>query len=336
MNVLIIGGTGLLGLEAARQLLAKKHHVTGIALPPLPSGVVLPPDYGIIYENYLAMSDERLLELLASVQGLVFAAGIDERLEGAAPIYDMYDKYNIQPVRRLLELGSRAGLKKVVILGSYFAYAHRMHPEWHLDFDHPYIRSRLVQEEVALSFAASGKMDVAVLELPYIFGTQPGRQPVWTVLFEQILAMKRKTYYPKGGTAMVTVTQVGQAIVGALTRNKGGNRYPIGYHNMAWKEMLALFHEAAGISRPIVTVPTWMYQLGIMAIAAKKKKAGIDMGLHMPKFTKVMTSELFIDKAEGASFLGVKPDDIKAAIRQSAAQSILALKTKAMVTMKAE
>ena len=336
MNVLIIGGTGLLGLEAAKQLIDKNHHALGVALPPLPQGVVLPNGYTVVYENYLSMSDQRLLELLKGMQGIVFAAGIDERVEGPAPIYEMYDKYNVQPTKRILELAKTAGVKKAVILGSYFSYAHRHHPDWNLTEFHPYIRSRIAQEEIALGHAANGDMDVAVLELPYIFGTQPGRRPVWTVLLEQILAMKKRTYYPKGGTAMVTVRQVGQAILGALTKNKGGNRYPIGYYNMNWTEMVGLFHQAAGIKRPIVTVPTWMYQLGVNHIAAQKKKSGIDMGLNMKKFTRVMTSELFISKDEGSQFLGVKPDDIRAAILQSASQSLLAMKKQDMVTMKAE
>ena len=72
---------------------------------------------------------------------------------------------------------------------------------------HHYIRSRIEQEEVALSFAKDGEMDVAVLELPYIFGTQPGRKPVWVILIEQLTNMGKTTMYPKGGTAMVTVRQ---------------------------------------------------------------------------------------------------------------------------------
>ena len=336
MKVLIIGGTGLLGLEAANQLIAQKHTVIGIALPPLPEGVVLPEGYNVIYRNYLEMTDVELLTLLAGVHAIVFAAGIDERVEGPAPIFAKYEKYNIAPVSRLLALGKRAKVTRAVILGSYFAYAGRKHPEWQLEKYHPYIRSRLIQEETALQFASDKTMDVAVLELPYIFGTQPGRKPVWTILLEQILKMKKRTYYPKGGTAMVTVRQVGQAIVGALMKNKGGNVYPLGYFNMTWKSMLEKFHAAAGIDRPIVTIPTWVYRLGVASIVRSKRRQGIEMGLNMVRFTPVMSSELFITKEEGATFLGVKPDDIHRAIAQSISASLEAIKGQPMVAMKGE
>ena len=37
MKVFMIGGTGLLGSEAAKELIARGHEVESVALPPLPS-----------------------------------------------------------------------------------------------------------------------------------------------------------------------------------------------------------------------------------------------------------------------------------------------------------
>ena len=58
MKVFMIGGTGLLGSEAAKELIARGHEVSSIALPPLPAGAVLPPEMKIEYGNYLEMTDE--------------------------------------------------------------------------------------------------------------------------------------------------------------------------------------------------------------------------------------------------------------------------------------
>ena len=38
----MIGGTGLLGSQAAKVLINRGHSVTSIALPPLPTGAELP------------------------------------------------------------------------------------------------------------------------------------------------------------------------------------------------------------------------------------------------------------------------------------------------------
>lgn len=168
-----------------------------------------------------------------------------------------------------------------------------------------------------MSFADEN-FDVAVLELPYIFGTQPGRKPVWVFLVESIRSMKNTTMYPKGGTSMVTVRQVGQAVAGAIERNKGGNCYPIGYYNMAWKEMLQIVHKYLGCpGKKIVTIPDWMYALGGKKIMKEQKEKNLEGGLHMVKFTALQCSNLFINKSLGCDLLGVQPDNIDKAIGDS-------------------
>jgi dihydroflavonol-4-reductase len=195
MKIYMIGGTGLLGSQAAAELIARGHEVASLALPPLPTGAALPGAMNIELGNYLEMTDEEMKARLAGCDGFVFAAGVDERVEGGPPIYEMYEKYNIRPVRRLLGLAKEAGVRHTVVLGSYFAYFDKLWPEKELARWHPYVRSRAEQERVALSFADEN-FAVAVLELPYIFGAQPGRKPVWTFLVQMIRGMKGVTFYP--------------------------------------------------------------------------------------------------------------------------------------------
>ena len=337
MKVFMIGGTGLLGSQAAKELIARGHEVSSIALPPLPEGALLPPEMKLKFGNYLEMTDEELKEHLAGCEGFVFAAGVDERVEGPAPIYDLYKKYNIDPVNRLLRLCRECGVRHAVLCGSYFSYAAKKWPEKELTKWHPYIRSRIDQEVAAMSFAGDD-FDVAVLELPYIFGTQPGRKPVWVFLVEQIQGMKGVTMYPKGGTTMVTVHQVGQAIAGALERTKGGRCYPIGYYNMTWVELLKIVHKYLDCpNKKIITIPNWMYAMGGKGIMKEQAERGIQGGLHMVKFTDIMCSNLFISKNEGAAELGVTPDDIDGAIGDSIllCREIIENK-KAVVEMKGE
>ena len=317
MRIFMIGGTGLLGSEGARELIARGHEVVSISLRPPANADILPPEMETVFGNYLEMPDEQLKELLTGCEGFVFAAGVDERVEGPAPIYELYRKYNIDPVKRLLGLCRECGVKHAVILGSYFSYAAKKWPEKTLTTYHPYIRSRIDQENVAMSFAGDD-LDVAVLELPYIFGIQPGRKPVWVFLVEYIRGMKGATFYPRGGTTMVTAHQVGQAIAGAMERNEGGRCYPIGYYNMTWKELLKIVHKYLDYpNRKIVTIPNWMFTVGAAKIMKDYEKRGLQPGLNMAKLADVMCSNLFISKTEGAQQLGVTADDIDGAIGDS-------------------
>lgn len=338
MKVFLIGGTGLLGSAAARELIARGHEVTALALPPLPPGAVLPGGMKLDYGNYLEMSDEAITRCLSGCEGFVFAAGVDERVEGPPPIYELYRKYNIEPVRRLLRLAKAAGVRRAVICGSYFAYFAKTRPELHMAEDHPYIRSRLEQEEAALHFA-DGDFAVSVLELPYIFGAQPGRKPVWVFLVEMLRGMKGVTWWPRGGTAMLTVRQVAEAMAGALERNAGGHCFPIGYYNLTWREMLSAFQKHMGCpGKKIVTIPDFLFALAGRFLRYKQRKRGIEGGLDLAKLYKLQCRELFIDKDLASVPLGVTPDDLDAAIGESARLSAAILDGKAgeTVAMKGE
>lgn len=336
MNIFLIGGTGLLGCDAARMFIEQGHKVKSIALPPVPEGVEIPEGMELTFGSYLDFSDDDYREFFKDCDCFIFAAGIDDRVELPPPIYDEYVKYNIKPIDRIMTIAKECGVKKAVILGSYFSYFAKKFPEMELTKKHPYIRSRIEQEKTALKFAEDGKMDVAVLELPYIFGTQPGRKPVWVILVEQIANMPKVTLYPKGGTTMVTVRQVSQAIVGAATKTKGGVAYPIGYYNLTWDELLKIVHEEMGFkNRKIIHIPKWMFKMYGKKLKKEYEEKNLEPGLNPIDLADIMCMEAFIDK-KWSEMLGVTEDDIESAIRDSIALSVEAMKGKELIGMKAE
>lgn len=321
MKIFMIGGTGLLGCAAAQLFIDKGHSVKSIALPPLPEGAPIPEEMELVFGNFMEMSDDEIKGMMKGCDCLVFAAGIDERVEFPAPVYKQYEKFNINPTRRLITLAKECGLTNSVILGSYFSYFAKEHPEMELTKKHPYIRSRIEQEEVALSLA-DDDMSVAVLELPYIFGTQPGRRPVWVILIEQLHRMPGVTMYPKGGTAMLTVRQVAEVIVGAAESNKGANAYPIGYYNLTWDQFLAIVHKAMGKpNRKIIHIPNWMFRLFGKTMLKTYAKNNIDPGLNTADLADIMGMNTFIDKKWSVA-LGATEDDIDRAIYDSVKLSV--------------
>jgi len=318
MKIFMIGGTGLIGAETARELIKRGHEVLSISLSDIPVGADIPKEMKLMTGNYMEMGDEELSKLMKGCEGFVFAAGIDERVEGKAPIYDLFKKYNIDALDRLLVLAKANGIKHTAICGSYFSHFAKKWPELKSIEYHPYIRSRIDQEKMALSHADKN-FDVAILELPYIFGAQEGRKPVWVFLVEMIMGMKKNTFYTKGGTTMVTVKQVAEGLAGAIEKNEGGNAYPFGYYNMEWKDFFTLVHKHMGLpeTRKVITIPTFLFTMSAKKIKKQKEKEGFEGGLDLAKFSLLQTRNLFIDKDEGASFLGVQPDDIDKAIGES-------------------
>ena len=338
MKVFMIGPTGLLGHRGAIELINRGHTVSSIALPPLPDGLQVPAGLELKLGNYLEMTDQQLLTAMQGCQGFVFAAGIDERVEGPPPIYNLYKKYNIDALQRLMNLAAQAGIKHTVVLGSYFSHFANIWPQMELEKHHPYIRARLEQETMALSYANSG-MDVAILELPYIFGAQPGRKPVWLFIAEMIKNAKgKRLFYPKGGTTMVTVRQVGECIAGALERNQGANTYPVGWFNITWKTWLEQFSADMGMPKKVVSIPTFLYKFAARKVMKDMQRRGIESGLEMVSFADLMTAETYIDKSIIQQQLGVTADDIDAAIQQSVnvCMTIINNPQKHAIDMKAE
>ena len=341
MKVFMIGGTGLLGCEAATTLIKRGHKVTSVALPPLPEGAPIPKEMEIIFGDINKKSDDEIEKMLEGSDCFIFAAGVDERVEFPAPVMDYYYKYNIAPLERIFPLCKKAGVKRAVVLGSYFSYLAKQRPDMNLVENNPYFKSRLLQEEVCKN-ACDDNFSVAVLELPYIFGTQPGRKPVWTVLIEQIAGMDKLpfTLYPKGGTAMLTCRQVGQAIAGAA-ENKAGKRYfeaiPIGMYNMNWKEFLGYVYDARGMKgRKIVGIPPWMMKMGMGKIVKDYKERGIESGMDPLQLPYIMDIDLFIDNKYCLE-LGVEEDDIAAAITDSIKVSVESFEGKVkLLEMKGE
>lgn len=326
MNILIIGVTGLLGSEAANQLLLRGHKVWGLALPSLPEGLVLSPEVEIIFGNYITADDFSLNQLFLNMDAFIFASGIDERIEIPAPAFETFNKYNVDPLKRIFKFAKANGVKHSVILGSYFTHFVLTRPELELTKYHPYIRSRELQKNMALS-EANEEFSVAILELPYIFGSQYGRKPVWTFLVKMLQNMKGATLFPKGGTTMVTVHQVGQAICGALEKTQGGKVYPIGYYNLTWRELFKIFHKYMGVpKKPIITIPKFLFMIAAKRINHQQVKNGIEGGLNLPKFVKLQCSNQFIDPNIASIPLGVTEDNLDYAIGESVLQSIAILK----------
>lgn len=319
MNVLIFGGTGLLGCAAAQLFIDRGHKVKTIALPHLPVGAPIPEEMEITFGNFLELTDEELEAAMTGVDSFIYAAGVDERVEFPAPVYEAYKKYNIDPVDRCLAMAKKCGVKTCVVLGSYFAWLAKEKPEMKLTEKHPYIRSRVDQEEVAFKYADEN-MGVAVLELPYIFGTQPGRRPVWVILIEQLQRFEKMpvTMYPAGGTAMLTVRQVAEAIVGAAEQVKGARAYGISCYNLTWREFLKIVYRAMNDDpdRKIVDCPKWAFKAFGLMMRNDYAKRNVESGIDPVGLADIMAMNLFIP-TDDCKELGCTPDDIEAAIFDS-------------------
>ncbi len=317
MNVFIIGATGFLGYHATRVFLEHGHTVATVSLPPLPTSDLLPDEVSCTLSDINELSDEELKTLLTGYEVIVYAAGRDERIVPKAPAWEYFKRYNVDQCSRVLEIAKEMGCKKAVVLNSYFAYFDRLWPQYKLSERHPYIRSRVMQAEEAIRIGADS-MDVMILELPYIFGSIPGRVPLWKDVLLDRFRDSKQIFCFKGGSACITGRQVGEAILGAVEHGTGGMRYPVGTHNMSWKELYRKLADHMGLEdRRLQMIPKWLLRLVLRTISHREKSQGLESGADHVKMADIYCRETYIDTSIAFDTLGVSPDDFDRALQET-------------------
>lgn len=314
MKVFIVGGTGFLGYYTVKVLLEHGHKVSTMALPPLPKKGLLPEEVDVTLGDYRQMSDGELEQLIAGCDGLIFAAGVDDRAVPKAPAYPFFYEGNVTSTRRWIRLAKRVGVRQAVIFNSYFATIDKRWPELKLTEKHAYIRSRREQISASLTEAGEG-MTVSFLMLPYIFGSMPGRVPLWKPLIDYLNSFVPVLFYPAGGSAMVSVEEVGQAAVSALEHGEHGCEYEIVAENLTWKEMITRLLMGLGKRKPVVTLPKFMVRWGGWLVKQYHHARGLEGGLDLPAFVEVQTRCACLNLGQARKALGYAGADLDEAFR---------------------
>ena len=320
-KVFVLGGTGFLGYYTVQELLKEGIKVKTLSLPPKEDTVIqqnnpLADMDGVecLIGNINEMSDDDVIEMLKDCQGFIYAAGADERIQAKIPAKHFYYEANVLPTQRMVRLSSKAGLKKFVVFGSYFAQMAEMYPETGLK-NSPYINTRLLQEQVAFA-EGEGSIAVCGLRLPYIFGTMKERMPLWKMFVDRI---RNNDVYPvfKGGTACVTADQVGQAAVGALLYGHHRDVFAIGDINMTYEEFANIIKDELGVDTkiPVLTLkeglPTYK------AIDENLAQEGRENGIHMEMIAHVQQKFCYLNWADTFPILHVKREDIRKSLRET-------------------
>jgi nucleoside-diphosphate-sugar epimerase len=318
MKVLIVGGTGFLGYYSTLEFLRRGYTVTSISLQDIKLGDWFPDDVEIKYGNVFEMSPEELEPLFEGYDAMVYSVGPDDRITPKAPAYDFFHDRLVKACGRVIDGAKEAGVKRCTVLNSYFCYFSRLWPELRLPDHHPYIKCRIEQAERVIS-AGRGKMDVMVLELPYIFGTMPERIPLWKEVLVDRVQKMRIVLYPQGGSNMIAVEHVAEAVVGSIEQGEHGKRYLIGDVNVTWNEMLRIVLQAMGTPKKrIVNIPVWIGQLYGRSIKKAYAKEGKEAGLDPETlFVDIMCRELFYDPEPSAKALGFNRGGIEASITKT-------------------
>ncbi len=316
----MLGGTGFIGYHTTPELLRRDWQVTCVGLAPGPAPGLFPPGARIELCDFDRLPDDGALALLSGHDAVVFAAGADDRVLPPAPALDFFRRRNVAPAARFFRLAAAAGANSGVLVGSYFAGFCRTHPEWRLAEHHPYVRSRLEQADAALA-ACAGRLRLTVLELPWVFGAMPGTRPLWTPLVRYVRRAP-VLFFTRGGTALVSVRLVAEAVAAALDRGSHGARLTIVEQNRSWSDLLGEISALAGRRKRVVPLPAALVRWGARAVRLGHRLRGRESGLDPVAFVRFQTEETFVDPQPARSALGLSAGDLAAALADTVRASL--------------
>lgn len=242
MKVLVVGGSGLIGGDAALYLKSHGHDVTIMArsVPTAPVLAALP----FVQGDYV--NDDMSDGCLNGFDAVVFAAAADIRqvpMDGSVTPEDFYRKVNDEAVPRFFAAAREAGVRRAVYIGTFYPQvaSHRIG-------ECPYVTSRSNTDE-AVRAMSSDSFTVCSLNLPFVMGHIPGLDIPHIgalVAYASGALSELPVFAPKGGTNHITSHAVAQATLAALDHGESGRAYLLGDENYSWKEYLELWFEAAG------------------------------------------------------------------------------------------
>lgn len=301
MKVLVVGGTGLIGSHAAKELSARGHQVTIMArrAPARSAFEFLAGDY---------VAGGVSTAVLAGFDGLVFASGIDWRIQAKEDALAFFRRVNVDAPAALFEAARVAGVRHGVLVSSYY---HVLRQDIH---SQPYIQARLESEEAILA-ACRPSLSLAIVQPSWVMGPVVGTE---AVSFGGLIAKHVDGWWPiiapPGGTNWISGRSLGFAIAEALERGAPESRHLVGDTNLTWAEVFERFVAASGRKRRVWVLPTAAIALTGWMRYLLRKLGGRNTGWDERNWSKLLTQNLFFEAARSQELLSYPTADVVRAI----------------------
>lgn len=293
MNVLVIGGTGVIGWHVVLELCARGHRVNVMARHP-PQGVSLPEQATLVRGDYLK---EDVGFALNGVEGIIFAASPDYRQLSRGSAWDFFHRTNVEAPAELFKKASKAGVKRGVFVTSFY---HAVDPE--LAKYHPYCCSRAESEKAVID-ACGEQLSLCVIQPSWTIGLGFAGHLTLAGFYTKLVRSSAPLFAPPGGTNFIAATSLAHAMVTALEKGEHGDRFLVGDENMLWFELLERFAHAAERHRKVRTIPKRLLYGAGASTALCLRLLGYEAGLEPKRWSRVFAEEFYFDPSSAQKVL---------------------------------
>jgi len=141
---------------------------------------------------------------------------------------------------------------------------------------------------------------------------------MWKSVLFDVIRRSPVVPAPPGGTAVVTVVQVGQAVATLVESGAPDPEVAIADENLTFTTIFGVVADELGLRRPRVRVPVPLLTVGMAAELVSMRLKGLDSGLDPLKLAPdLLGRSLYVDLPRSRSVLRHESGGVEAAIRAS-------------------
>lgn len=310
MNALVVGGTGFVGMNVVRALVAAGHDVT--ATRRARSNTLFARKLGARLEHADLDDTASLVKVMRGRDVVFMCAG-------------HYPRYSLDPEREigLARARAHAGITGAIladvpryVLTSSVATVGPPPPGRELSREcdllpvalraGAYHGAKIAIEDETLAVSARGDIHVVILCPTGIMGTLDVKAGTGFVVVA--LGTGRLPFYVPGKTNLVDADDVAAAHLAAATKGRPGDRYLVGGHNLTVRQLLRAIADELEISLASWPLPPRL--AGVLATVAEMRVAAENRGgraFLSRELVDVVTHGRWVDTTMATRELGLAP-----------------------------
>ena len=322
MRIFVTGGSGHLGANLVRRLLRDKHEVVALAQEGtnnrgLTEGLDDQP-IKIVYGDLRDPSS--FAEALKGCEVAYHTAAMLVTIPGGER--DIYDT-NVVGTRNLLAAARQAGVRRVVVTGSFSAVGHypdrpsneddRFYP---FQITMPYERSKAWVEHEVLRAVAEGQ-DVVIATSCAIIGGHDYMPSRMGRVIRDFANGKLRAYVP-GGFEFVAARDIAEGHVLAMEKGRTGQKYILSTEFCTVDRFVEICERVTGKKRPPLRLPhAIMRPISHITSFVMARWKPSDPQRFTPGALRILAQHRKADTTKAKTELGYRPTSIEEAVRDA-------------------
>lgn len=318
MKYLVTGATGFLGTHLSELLEARGHEVVRYSRTPRVASA------GHVRGDVL--EGDRVLAAAKGCDGAFHCAGqVSRKPEDAASLY----RVHVEGTKVVVDACAEAGVPRVVLASSSGTIAVREDDAASTEESPvptgiigrwPYYRAKLFAEQAALARAGRYPGFAVVSVNPSLL-LGPGDSSGSSTSDVRRFLDGRVFVVPRGGVSFVDVRDAAGAMLAAMERGRGGERYLIGGCNLTVHAFFERLARIAGLPAPRVTLPAasrdWV-RAGATWLDRTAARIGVPSPID-PVAADMAQFYWYVDWSKAARELDFRPRDPNVTLHETVA-----------------